>query len=310
MEHLDDHVTSRPSPASPELLSRLKGLEIRARSIVEGHLAGLHRSPRKGFSVEFAEHRNYAPGDDLRYLDWKVFAKRNRFYVKQFEEETNFACYLMVDCSESMSYRSRHSPLSKWEYAGCLTAALAWLVLRQQDAISVTLFDNSVREILRPSAQAAQFKQVVRLLEETEPRSRSSIGEMLHAEAERIRRRSIVFVVSDFFDEPESVLEGLRHLQFCGHDVGILHVFDPAEEEFPFQEPTEFVGLEETGEESLEPQSLAGAYRREFADYLKTFLGGCRAIEVDYARARTDLPVDQVLSQFLSRRKSGSRGIR
>lgn len=293
----------RTDPLDPALLARLSGLELRARTIVEGHLAGLHRSPRQGFSVEFAEHREYTPGDDLRYLDWKVFGKRDRFYLKQFEEETNFACQLVVDASESMAYRSSPAPLSKWEYASCLAAALAWLVLRQQDAVGLVTIDAEIRRTIRPSGQAAHLKQILQTLEQTHPQDQSRLGAVLHDLAERIPRRSLVLLVSDLFDDPQAVGQGLRHLRFRGHDVGVLHVIDPAEQDFPFGEATEFVGLEGTGTEAVEPQHLQSAYRAEFDAFLRRTAAQCRDLGVDYRLVRTDEPPDRALWQFLVQRR-------
>jgi uncharacterized protein (DUF58 family) len=295
------------SPLDPAVIARLSGLELRARTIVEGHLTGLHRSPRQGFSVEFAEHREYTPGDDLRYLDWKVYGKRDRYYLKQFEEETNFACQLVVDASESMTYRSAASALSKWEYASCLAASLAWLVLRQQDAVGLTTFDETVRENLRPSGQAAHLKQIVRVLESARPSGKSQVGTVLHDLAERIPRRGLVILLSDLFDEPESVRQGLRHLDFRGHDVAVLHVIDRAEEDFPFVEATEFDGLEGAGSESVEPQGVGGAYRAEFARFLRETAAACRELQVDYHLVHTDEPPDRVLSRLLAERRSRRR---
>jgi uncharacterized protein (DUF58 family) len=290
-------------PLDPALLARLSGLELRARTIVEGHLAGLHRSPRQGFSVEFAEHREYTPGDDLRYLDWKVFGKRDRFYLKQFEEETNFACQLVVDASESMAYRSSLAALSKWEYASCLAAALAWLVLRQQDAVGLVAVDAEIRRTVRPSGQAAHLKQILQTLEQMQPAHESRLGAVLHELAERIPRRSLVLLVSDLFDDPDAVSQGLRHLRFRGHDVGVLHVIDPAEQDFPFGEATEFVGLEGLGTEAVEPQQLQAAYRAEFDAFLRRAAAQCRDLGVDYRLVRTDEPPDRALWQFLVQRR-------
>lgn len=287
----------------PAVLARLSGLEVRVRTIVEGYFAGLHRSPRQGFSVEFAEHREYTPGDDLRYLDWKVLGKRDRFYLKQFEEETNFACELLVDASESMAYRSAEAPLSKWEYASLLAASLAWLILQQQDAVGLATFDETIRSFLRPSGQASQLRQILQTLETCRPTGTSRVATGLHALAERTPRRSLVVLISDLFDDIDTTGAALRHLCFRGHDVGVLHVIDPAERTFPFSEATEFVGLEQAGSESVEPQQLQSAYRAEFEDFLRRTSALCRDLGVDYRLAPTDESPVQVLWQFLSRRR-------
>jgi uncharacterized protein (DUF58 family) len=286
----------------PRQLAQLSGLELRARRIVEGRLSGLHRSRRRGFSVEFAEHREYTPGDDLRYLDWKVFGKRDRYYLKQFEEETNLVCSLVVDASESMAYRSASAALGKWDYAACLAAALAWVVLHQQDAVGLSLVDETIRRALPPSGRADQFREVVRMLEEHRPGGTSRLGQVLHEQAARLPHRGVVLLISDLFDDVATLLQGLRRLRFHGHDVGVLHVVDPAEQEFPFEEATEFDGLEGSGSESVAPRAIRSAYRAEFTRFLREIEGGCRELGAVYLLARTDRPPEKTLLKFLSRR--------
>lgn len=302
-----DSAGSPVTPLDPAVVARLSGLELRARTIVEGHLVGLHRSPRRGFSVEFAEHRSYSPGDDLRYLDWKLYGKRDRHYLKQFEEETNFACHLLVDCSESMAYRSEKSSLSKFGYAATLAASLAWLVLHQQDAVGLTLLAESPGTTLQPSGQASQLKQVLHALAAASAAGASRIGPALDAVAERIPRRGLIVLISDLFDDIESVRHGLKHLVFQGHDVSVLQVIDPAEQDFPFEEATAFDGLEGAGEVSVEPRQIAGAYREEFGKFLRITSALCRDLEIDYHLARTDAPAGEVLQRLLSDRRVKSR---
>jgi uncharacterized protein (DUF58 family) len=299
-----------PSPATttsplldPRALARLEGLELRARRIVEGYVAGLHRSPYQGFSNEFAEHREYAPGDDLRYVDWKVFGKSDRFYLKQFEEETNLICYLLLDTSESMQYQGPDAPLSKLAYAECAAASLAYLVVRQRDSVGLVTFDQEVRQLVRPSSSPTQLKQVVRVMEEASAGRKTRTGPIFHDLAERLVRRGIVVVVSDLFDDVEAILGGLKHFRHRRHDVIVLHILDPAEIDFPFQQVTMFKGLEALGEVVAEPRGLRAAYQKEFEGYLKQVRTGCRAQQIDYLAVRTDEPVDAVLTAFLSARK-------
>ena len=195
----------------PQTLAQLQGLELRARKIVEGYVAGLHRSPYRGFSNEFAEHREYAPGDDLRYVDWKVFGKSDRFYLKQFEEETNLLCYLLLDTSESMQYQGPHAPLSKFAYAQCAAVALAYLVLHQRDAVGLVTFDQEIRQVIRPSSNPTQLKQVLHVMEEATATRKTRTGPIFHDLAERLGRRGIVVIISDLFDDVESMLAGLKH---------------------------------------------------------------------------------------------------
>ena len=287
----------------PNTLARLQGLELRARRSVEGYVAGLHRSPYRGFSNEFAEHREYAPGDDLRYVDWKVFGKTDRFYLKQFEEETNLLCYLLLDTSESMQYQGPHAPLSKLAYSQCAAAALAYLVLHQRDAVGLVTFDQEIRQLIRPSSNPTQFKQLLSVMEETTAARKTRTGPIFHDLAERLGRRGVVVIISDLFDDVHAMLAGLKHLRHRRHDVVVLHVLDPAEIDFPFQQVTMFKGLEALGDVVTEPRSLQAAYRREIQSFVKRIRAGCRARQIDYVTIRTDQPLDAVLRTFLSARK-------
>ena len=287
----------------PQSLAQLQGLELRARRIVEGYVAGLHRSPYHGFSNEFAEHREYAPGDDLRYVDWKVFGKTDRFYLKQFEVETNLIMYLVLDTSESMQYKGPNSPLSKFEYAQCAAAALAFLVLHQRDAVGLAMFDQEIRHLVRPSSSPKQLKHLLHVMEETTAARKTRTGPIFHDLAERLGRRGIVVIISDLFDDVDSMLAGLKHLRHRKHDVILLHVLDPAEIDFPFQQVTMFKGLEALGDVVTEPRSLQAAYQREVQAFLKQVRAGCRGQQIDYVTIRTDQPLDAVLTTFLSARK-------
>jgi uncharacterized protein (DUF58 family) len=288
-------------------LASLQGLELRARRIVEGYVAGLHRSPYQGFSNEFAEHREYTPGDDLRYVDWKAFGKSDRFYLKQFEEDTNLICYLLLDTSESMQYQGPGAPLSKLAYAQCAAAALAYLVLHQRDAVGLVTFDHEIRQLVRPSSVGTQLKQLLRAMEEATPARKTRTGPIFHDLAERFTRRGIVVILSDLFDDVDQVLAGLKHLRHRRHDVIVFHVLDPAEIDFPFQQVTLFKGLEAMGHIVTEPRSLRAAYQHEIQSFLKCVRTGCRAQQIDYLTLRTDRPPDAVLSAFLSARKKRVR---
>src|SRR5262245_26617189 len=218
----------RPSPTispllQPRTLAALEGLELRAQRIVEGYVAGLHRSPYRGFSNEFAEHREYAPGDDLRYVDWKVFGKSDRFYLKQFEEETNLICYLLLDTSESMQYQGPGAAMSKLAYGQCAAAALAYLVLHQHDAVGLVTFDNEIREVVRPSSSPTQLKQVLHVMEQVTAEQKTQTGPIFHELAERLSRRGIVVIISDLFDDVASMMAGLKHFRHRRHDLIVLH---------------------------------------------------------------------------------------
>lgn len=291
----------------PQTLAQLEGLELRARRIVEGYVAGLHRSPYHGFSNEFDEHREYAPGDDLRYVDWKVFGKTDRFYLKQFEEETNLICYLLLDTSESMQYQGPGAPMSKLAYGQCAAAALAHLVLHQRDAVGLVTFDQEIRQLIRPSTSPTQLKQLLRVMEQTTAARKTRTGPIFHDLAERLARRGIVVIISDLFDDVDAMLAGLKHFRHRRHDVIVFHVLDPAEIDFPFQQVTMFKGLEALGDVVTEPRSLRAAYQSEVQSFIKTVRTGCRAQQIDYLTLRTDQPLDTVLTTFLSARKKRIR---
>ncbi|MFN0050642.1 MAG: DUF58 domain-containing protein [Planctomycetales bacterium] len=288
----------------PETLSQLHGLELQARLIVEGYVSGLHKSPYHGFSIEFAEHREYAPGDDLRYVDWKVFGKSDRFYLKQYEEETNYACHFLLDTSESMLYRSEKAAVSKLAYAQYVTCALAYLVLQQQDAVGLATFDTGVRHFIRASSHPSHLKQLCHVMDGASAEGETSLGPILHDLAERIRKRGLVVIVSDLFDDVPALMLGLKHLRHRRHEVLVLQVIDPAEQDFPFVDPTLFKGLERLPEQLTEPRSLRQAYQREFERFLTELERGCRELHMDYARLRTDQPLDVALRSFLSARAS------
>jgi uncharacterized protein (DUF58 family) len=291
-----------PSSLDPRTLAKLKGLHLRARHIVEGYVSGLHRSPYHGFSIEFAEHREYAPGDDLRYVDWKVFGRTDKFYLKQYEDETNLLCYLVLDISESMTYRSSPAALSKLEYAQALAASVAWLVLEQQDAAGLVTFDSQIRTLLRPASNTSHLKQLIHSMETVSPGKKTAAGPIFHELAERLKKRGVVMIFSDFFDNVNSLLAGVKHFHHRRHDVVLLHVLDPAELDFPFQRPTQFQGLEEFPDVMTDPQALRRAYLKELGEFQQALREGCRAMNMDYELMRTDRPLDAALRSFLAGR--------
>jgi uncharacterized protein (DUF58 family) len=291
----------------PRTLANIQGLRLRARHIVEGYVAGLHRSPYRGFSIEFAEHREYAPGDDLRYVDWKVFGKSDKVYLKQYEDETNLLCYLVLDISESMTYRSAAAPLSKLEYAQALSAALAWLVLRQQDAVGLATFDSQIRAMVRAAGNPSQLEQLLAAMESVQPGKKTAAGPIFHELAQRLTKRGVVIVLSDFFDDVASLAAGLKHFRHRQHDVVLLHVLDPAELDFPFRGPTEFKGLEDFPEVQADPQVIRRAYLRELAAFRQAIEMECRRQHIDYFLLRTDRPLDEALTHVLASRQRSVR---
>ena len=221
-----------PKSLDPRTLAKLKGLHLRAQHIVEGYVAGLHRSPYHGFSIEFAEHREYAPGDDLRYVDWKVFGRTDKFYLKQYDDETNLICHIVLDVSESMSYRGPNAPSPSLSTLSPLAAALAWLVLQQQDAIGLVTFDEQIRASVRASSNPSHLQQIFQVLESAPLEAETAAGPIFHELAERMKKRSVVVILSDLFDDVDSIMAGLKHFRHRRHDVIVFHVLDPAEAGF------------------------------------------------------------------------------
>jgi uncharacterized protein (DUF58 family) len=286
----------------PEILARLEGLRLRARRIVEGYVSGLHRSPYHGHSIEFAQHRQYAPGDDLRYVDWKVYGRTDKYYLKQFEEETNLICHLLLDTSQSMLYRSEEAAESKLDYARRAAALLAYLVLQQQDSVGLVTFDQEIRAMVRPSASPSHLQEVAHVLDRSSAAEKTSIGPVFHELAERFTKRGIVLILSDLFDSVDGMMAGLKHFRHRRHDVVLMHVLDPAELDFPFRRATLFRGLEGLPEVLVEPRSLRQAYLEEFGRFQRELKRQCRMHQIDYVLLRTDQPLDVALSGFLASR--------
>ncbi len=290
---------------TPEQLTRLSGLELQARAIVEGAMSGQHRSPARGVSVEFAEHRQYAPGDDLRHVDWKVFGRRDRFYVRQYEMESDLVCHLLVDTTESMSYRSEQSSVSKLDYARWLAAATGFVVTQQQDLMSLSTIDQSLRLRVPPGGRMAHWHNMVQELKklEVEPLTgvavptpfETSLGQF----TELTHRRSVVVVISDCLRPVEEILAGMRALRSRKHDVLLLHLLDPAEWEFPFEGPVLFQGLEALGEQLVETRSIQQAYQVEVKTFCDRLENGCRELHADYSRVLTNEAVDLALRRCL-----------
>ena len=291
-----------PKKLDPATLAALEGLELRARHLVDGYLTGMHRGHHHGQSVEFTEHRVYSPGDDLRYVDWKVFGKTDKIYLKQFEAETNLVCHLLVDVSESMQYQSPQTPLSKWEYAQCLAAALGTIVLRQRDSVSLTTCDDQVRQRVRESGNPSHLRQLITVLQQARPEHKSDLGAVLHEVSQRTKRRGVILLISDLLGNVESLLSGLKHLRHQRHEVIVLQLLDPAEIEFSFEQTTLFQGLEALPQVLAEPRGVRKAYRAALHEFLEQIKIGCRSQQIDYHLLRTDQPLDEALHRVLSNR--------
>jgi len=300
-----DH--SQPtSYLQPELLQKLGDLELVAREVVEGLRVGSHRSPLRGFSTEFAHHRQYVPGDAIRNIDWRVFGRTERYYTKLYEAETNYDCYLLMDGSASMTYGS--GKVSKLEYAKFLAATMAYIVLKQRDSVGLSIFDSAVRAYLPPRSSMSIILQIDRLLKQISSEPKNSLAKQLHDTALMMKRRSYVVVISDFLADVDDILLGLDHLRFSGHNVVVMHTLDPYELEFPFKGAWQFDGLE--GEEPLttQPERIREEYLANLRAYLEAFRGGCTAVGIDYTLIDTSRPLDAVLRQFFHERQSMSAG--
>ena len=289
----------------PSVLSKIDALELRARLVVEGYITGAHRSPYRGLSIEFADHRSYTPGDDIRHIDWKVYGRTDKFYVKEYEQQTNLNCVLLVDRSESMRLMSDGAVMSKLDYSACAAAALAYLSIQQHDAVGVALFDAVLGTYVKPSSHPGHWKVLAGELDAAcreGADGKTSIKSVMFDLAERLGRRSMVVVMSDLFDEPDEILRGIQQLRYHNHEVIVCHVWDPAELRFSFVGPTEFRGLEGLGRVMTHPQSLRSRYLEEVDAFVHRLRRGCRKMQTDYVMVDTSSPLDVTLSAYLASR--------
>jgi uncharacterized protein (DUF58 family) len=285
----------------PAVVARLGTLELKARTIVEGFLSGLHRSPFKGFSVEFAEYRQYIHGDDLSTIDWKVYARSDRFYVKKFEEETNLDCHLMIDVSGSMAYGGHHG-MSKFEYGACLAASLAYLMTRQRDAVGFTAFDESIVSMMPSSSRTGHLRAMLLTLDRLSPGRTTNVSKPLHQLADSLSKRGMVVLISDLLDDPDEVIRGLRHFQFRGTDVIVFQILDPDEIDFPFERVTRFEDLETSEEVSAVPGAVRSHYVKEMAALIERYRRELGGAGIDYQLLRTSQPLELALMAYLSTR--------
>ena len=284
----------------PEAIRRISRLELRARHIVEGFLSGMHRSPYFGQSVEFLQHREYAPGDDLRHVDWKVWARQDRLYVKQFEEDTNLRCTFLVDVSHSMEYGS--GPLNKYEYGATVACSLAYLVLRQQDAISCMAFDEKIRARVPFRSKRNHLLSMIDILNVAHPADKTNLYGVFREVAEAVPKRGMVVVVSDLLADTEGTLRGLKLLRQRGHDVLVFHIMDDDELDFPFSGPMRFEGLETADHLNCNPRALREGYLEALNEYLEELRRKTARNTIDYRLIRTSDPLDAAIATFLSNR--------
>ncbi len=293
---------SSPSFLQPDVISRLTSMDLRARLVVEGFMTGLHKSPYHGFSVEFAEHRQYMPGDEIRRIDWKVLGRTNRYYIKQFEEETNLKSYILIDSSKSMAFSSEGT-ISKLAYASYTAAALAWLMTDQQDAVGLVTYDENVRSYHPPHATRTYLQTLLVELERLQPGGATGTAQALHSVAERLTRRGLVILFSDLFDDPVSVMNALKHFRYNNHEVIVFHVLDPRERSFDFGRDAIFRDMETREEMMTQPHQIQRAYRQAMADFITTYRHACLEQKIDYVLLDTRTPFDISLTEYLNKRR-------
>jgi uncharacterized protein (DUF58 family) len=286
----------------PDVVAKLTNMELVARLVVEGFITGLHKSPYHGFSVEFAEHRQYMPGDEIKHIDWKIYGKTDRYYIKQFEEETNLKAYIILDASKSMSFSSG-GRMTKIEYASYITAALAQLMVQQRDAVGFTLYDEKVRLYMPPHATKSYLKEILRQLETLTASNKTATADSLHTIAERIKRRGLVIILSDLFDKPNEVMAALRHFRHKKNEVIVMQILDPLERSFAFGRDAVFKDLETSEELTTQPWHIQKAYRQEMKKFLDTYKKECREHNIDYILLDTSTPFDVALIEYLHKRQ-------
>jgi uncharacterized protein (DUF58 family) len=289
----------------PRTLARISSLDLRARLVVEGLMTGMHRSPYQGISVEFAQHRQYVAGDDIRHVDWKVFGKTDKIYLKQYQEETNLHLICVVDASESMAYSSitsDNATWSKYDHATAIAASLSYMAIQQQDSVGLAVFDSDLKHYIKPSNTPAQWKLITQDLTMVPRLKKTNTGRILDQLAEKLTHRSLIVMLSDFFDDVENIKKGLRHLRYKKHEIMAFQVLDPAELTFPFEDATLFKGLEEAGELLTEPRALREGYMRQLELFTEELRKTCRGMHIDFVQMNSSEPLDVTLSGFLAAR--------
>ncbi|MBL8170539.1 MAG: DUF58 domain-containing protein [Acidobacteria bacterium] len=289
-----------PRFLAPDVLAKITSLELLARTVVEGFISGLHRSPFTGFSTEFAEYRQYMPGDDLRYLDWKLLGRTDRYYIKKYRADTNAQCHILIDASASMRYTT--GEITKLQYAQFLGSSLAYLANKQQDAVGLIAFDQEVRAHVPALSRSGHMRTIFGRLEQLEAGNETKLSAMLHEAAERIARRGIVIVISDFYDEPDELIEALQHLRFKGNDTIVFQLLDKNELDFEFSEPVLLQDLETEEQIHVLPDILGEGYRTTIQQHVEALRDGCARNKIDYELLTTDKPLDFALFSFLAKR--------
>lgn len=283
----------------PKVLARLSRLDLKARLIVEGFLSGLHSSPYKGFSQEFADYRQYMPGDELKRIDWRVFGRSDRFYIREYQEETNLRAYILLDRSGSMQYGRA---INKLEYAKYLSASLAYLLFKQKDSVGIATFDTNIKEIILPSSKRVNFMRILETIEKSRPGGETSLSNVLFELAQKIKRRGLVILISDLLDKPELVITSLRSFRCRKHEVIVFQILDEDEHKFPFHESAVFSDLEDGTEMVINPKIIRQSYQKRFAELLDFYKQRLLESYVDYEILFTTTPYDKALFSYLQKR--------
>lgn len=293
------------NPFDPVTLSKITNMELRAKLLVDGVLSGIHKSPYKGSSIEFLEHKEYSPGNEVKHIDWKVLAKTDRYYIKQFEEETNLKCYIFIDSSGSMGYKS--TGISKFEYAATLAASLAYLLLKQSDLVGLISFSDKALQYIPPRSRLTHLHVLLNALTELKTAGRSDTSAILNEFVEKIGRRSLIIIISDFFDDTKKIIHQLKYFLFKKNEVILFHILDPYELTFPFETITFFESMEDERRILADPKSMKDQYLSEINHFIEQFRQSCFENQIDYWLIDSSTSLDQALIKFLARREASLR---
>jgi len=285
---------------NPAVISKIENLSLRAKLVVEGFIIGMHKSPYHGFSVEFSEHRPYGFGDEIKFIDWKLWAKTDRFYIKQFEEETNLKCHIVLDKSASMEYGS--DKINKFDYSKTLTAALIYLMIKQQDAVGLTMFDDSIKTMIKPRSKISHLNSLLKAMHKTKTGGETSISKLLHTLAESITKKGLIILISDLLDDENEVIKGLRHFKHKGHEVIIFHIIDPKEKNLDFNQNINFLDIENHSSLITDTRQIKDQYNKAFNNFCNFYKKHCSMNKIDYIPISTDNSLDISIMQYLIKR--------
>ncbi len=286
---------------SNESISKLDNLHIKAKKVVEGFIVGLHKSPYHGFSVEFSDHRPYGLGDEVRHIDWKLWAKTDRFFVKRYEEETNLKAHILIDCSKSMSYAS--NDISKLEYAKILGASLSYMLIKNQDAVGFYAFDSKVKKVIQPKSTKGHLSSLLKEMEKIKAGNKTNIAQAIHECADKTHKKGLVIVISDLMDDEKKILTGLKHLLYKGHEVIVFHILDSKEINFDFNDRVKFIDLESNDTIIADSRQLKKIYRKKIERFIDFYRQSCFKKKIDYVNLMTSQSLDTALSEYIIKRK-------